>query len=170
MALVRLSQDQSDDNWTFIKLMAWCYQATCHYVDPCWFKSIPPYGTSRPRWYYTMCFERINYEILLINLSLSVWWSIFQFILTIFTLFIATQHCKQQERSLIKIMHFHSHTLIYFFNPIRVRRFAVRSSPLPGKFLRLGCRCVNGRLSGGYAYPNYITTWPSIDCGCRMIL
>ena len=29
--------------------MAWCLQATSHYLNQCWLKSLPPYGVTRPQ-------------------------------------------------------------------------------------------------------------------------
>ena len=30
--------------------MAWCLQATSHYLNHCWLRSISPYGITRPQW------------------------------------------------------------------------------------------------------------------------
>ena len=30
--------------------MAWCHQATSHYLKQCWPRSLPPYGVTRPQW------------------------------------------------------------------------------------------------------------------------
>ena len=30
--------------------MAWCHQATSHYLNKCWPRSMSPYGVTRPRW------------------------------------------------------------------------------------------------------------------------
>ena len=30
--------------------MAWCHQATSHYLYKCWHRSIPPYGVIKPQW------------------------------------------------------------------------------------------------------------------------
>ena len=30
--------------------MAWCPQATSHYLSQCWLKSLSPYGITRPQW------------------------------------------------------------------------------------------------------------------------
>ena len=35
---------------TLIQVMAWCHQATSHYLSQCWPRSISPYGISRPQW------------------------------------------------------------------------------------------------------------------------
>ena len=44
--------------------MAWCRQASSHYLNPCWPRTLPPYGITRPYWvslqgahkrHYTAC-------------------------------------------------------------------------------------------------------------------
>ena len=30
--------------------MAWCREATSHYLNPCWPRSMSPYGVTRPQW------------------------------------------------------------------------------------------------------------------------
>ena len=30
--------------------MAWCHQATSHYLSQCWPRSVPPNGVTRPQW------------------------------------------------------------------------------------------------------------------------
>ena len=34
--------------------MAWCCQATSHYLKQCWPRSLPPYGVTRPQWVNTL--------------------------------------------------------------------------------------------------------------------
>ena len=38
------------DKLTLVQVMAWCRQATSHYLNQCWPKSLPPYGVTRPQW------------------------------------------------------------------------------------------------------------------------
>ena len=33
---------------TLVQVMAWCHQATSHYLSPCWPRSMLPYGATRP--------------------------------------------------------------------------------------------------------------------------
>ena len=33
-----------------VHIMAWCRQATSHYLNQCWPRSLPPYGVTRPQW------------------------------------------------------------------------------------------------------------------------
>ena len=45
-----LSLDLTDDKSTLVQVMAWCHQATSHYLDYCWPSSLLPYGVTRPQW------------------------------------------------------------------------------------------------------------------------
>ena len=48
----------TDDKSTLVQVMAWCRQATSHYLSQCWPRSLSPYGVARPRrvkewrWYF----------------------------------------------------------------------------------------------------------------------
>ena len=42
--------DLTDDKSTLVQVMAWCRQATSHYLSQCWPRSPLPYGVTRPRW------------------------------------------------------------------------------------------------------------------------
>ena len=35
---------------TLIQVMAWCRQATSHYLSQCWPRSMSPYDVTRPQW------------------------------------------------------------------------------------------------------------------------
>ena len=50
IALRLTSLDLSDDKSTLVQAMAWCRQATSHYLNQCWSRSLPPYGVTRPQW------------------------------------------------------------------------------------------------------------------------
>ena len=47
---VWLSLDVTDDKSTLVQVMAWCRQATSHYLSQCWPRSLSPYGITRPQW------------------------------------------------------------------------------------------------------------------------
>ena len=49
-ALRWMPQDLTDDQSTLVQVMAWCHQATSHYLNQCWPRSLPPYGVTRPQW------------------------------------------------------------------------------------------------------------------------
>ena len=42
--------DLTDDKSTLVQVMAWCRQATSHYLSQCWPRSVSPYGVTRPQW------------------------------------------------------------------------------------------------------------------------
>ena len=44
------SLDLSDDKSALVQVMTWCRQATSHYLNQCWPRSLPPYGVTRPQW------------------------------------------------------------------------------------------------------------------------
>ena len=43
-------RDLTDDKSSLIQVMAWCHQATRHYLSHCWPRSMSPYGVTRPQW------------------------------------------------------------------------------------------------------------------------
>ena len=42
--------DLTDDKSKLVQVMAWCRQATSHYLSQCWYRSMSPYGITRPQW------------------------------------------------------------------------------------------------------------------------
>ena len=38
---------------TLVQVMAWCHQATSHYLSQCWHRSLSPYAVTRPQWVNT---------------------------------------------------------------------------------------------------------------------
>ena len=50
IALIWMSLDFTDDHWTLVQVMAWCRQATSHYLSQCWPRSVSPHGATRPQW------------------------------------------------------------------------------------------------------------------------
>ena len=50
IALIWMSLDFTDDQSTLVQVMAWCRQATSHYLIQCWPRSLSPYGVTRPQW------------------------------------------------------------------------------------------------------------------------
>ena len=49
IALIWMSLDFTDDQSTLVQVMAWCRQATSHYLSQCWPGSLTPYGFTRPQ-------------------------------------------------------------------------------------------------------------------------
>ena len=54
LALRWMSLDLSDDKSTLVQVMAWCRQATSHYLSQCWPRSLPPYGVTRPQFFHIL--------------------------------------------------------------------------------------------------------------------
>ena len=52
--LSRMSLNLTDDKSTLVQVMAWCRQATSHYLSQCWPRSMPPYGVARTHWVNTI--------------------------------------------------------------------------------------------------------------------
>ena len=50
IALIWMSPDFTDDQSTLVQVMAWCRQATSHYLSQCWLRYLSPYGVTRPQW------------------------------------------------------------------------------------------------------------------------
>ena len=50
IVLIWMSLDFTDDQSTLVQVMAWCRQATSHYLSQCWPRSLSPYGVARPQW------------------------------------------------------------------------------------------------------------------------
>ena len=45
-----MPQDLTDDKSTLVQVMAWCRQATSHYLNQRWPRSLTSYGVTRPQW------------------------------------------------------------------------------------------------------------------------
>ena len=45
-----MPENLTNDKSTLVQLMPWCTQASSHYLNQCWLKSLSPYGITRPRW------------------------------------------------------------------------------------------------------------------------
>ena len=50
IALIWMSLDFTNDQSTLVQVMAWCRQATSHYLSQCWPRSLSPYGVTRSEW------------------------------------------------------------------------------------------------------------------------
>ena len=48
IVLIWMSLDFTDDQSTLVQVMAWCRQATSHYLNLCWSRSLLPYGITKP--------------------------------------------------------------------------------------------------------------------------
>ena len=53
--------DLTDDKSILAQVMAWCHQATCHYLSQCWPRSLSPYGVTRSEWVNPLWQSVANY-------------------------------------------------------------------------------------------------------------
>ena len=76
-ALGWMPQDLTDDKSTLVQVMAWCFQATSHYLDQCWLSPLSPYGITLGHNELMFIFVVVvdNHDMLL-KRQLSDWWNI----------------------------------------------------------------------------------------------
>ena len=53
MALMLKPQNLTNELSIMVQVMAWCHQATSHYLSQCWPRSMSPYGVTRTQWVNT---------------------------------------------------------------------------------------------------------------------
>ena len=54
IALRWKSLNRIDVKSTLVQVMAWCRQASSHYLSQCWPRSVSPCGVTRPQWFKRM--------------------------------------------------------------------------------------------------------------------
>ena len=62
IALWWMPLDLADDESTLVQEMAWCRQATSHYLNQCWHRSMSPYGDIRPWWVNTRKWIALSFK------------------------------------------------------------------------------------------------------------
>ena len=50
ITIIWMSLYFTDDQSTLVQVLAWCHQATSHYLSQCWPRSMSPNGVTRPQW------------------------------------------------------------------------------------------------------------------------
>ena len=68
-----MSLDLTDDKSILVQVMAWCRQATSHYLSQCWPRSLLPYEVTRPQWinvWYELEVEK--YYRWLVNMNMNI--------------------------------------------------------------------------------------------------
>ena len=51
----------TNEKSTLVQVMAWCHQATGHYLSQCWPKSMSPYDITRPYWVNSLAPGRCSF-------------------------------------------------------------------------------------------------------------
>ena len=62
-ALRCMPRDLTDDKSTLVQVMAWCRQATSHFVSQFWLSSLSPYGVARPQWVKVTCKSHVLVQL-----------------------------------------------------------------------------------------------------------
>ena len=75
IALIWMSMDFTDDQLTLVQVMAWCRQATSHYLSQCWLSSLSPYGVTRPQWVKTHQIPKLKCFSSRLAVVFAVYWS-----------------------------------------------------------------------------------------------
>ena len=78
IALILMSLDFTGDQSALVQVMAWCRQATSHYLSQCWPTPLSPYGVTRPTWVNSLApaSHSCNLQIaLLLHLYFSEGWN-----------------------------------------------------------------------------------------------
>ena len=57
-----MSLNLTYDKSILVQVMAWCRQATSHYLDQCWPRSMSPYGVTRPLKMMLSCYRYCRNE------------------------------------------------------------------------------------------------------------
>ena len=70
ITLIWMPLEFTDDQSTLVQVMAWCHQATSHYLSQCWHRSLSPYDITRPQWINCAIHEITKRPILCIH---SLW-------------------------------------------------------------------------------------------------
>ena len=61
IALRWMQLDLTDDTSRLVQVMAWCRQATSHYLSQCWPRSMSPNGVIRPQWVKGNKFKNMDF-------------------------------------------------------------------------------------------------------------
>ena len=109
IALIWMSLDFTDDQSTLVPVMAWCSQATSHYLSQCWHRSLWPYGITRPQW------VNVGYWIKWSILMKTLCWS------TVHELHLDTCLCTQWEQHYLTkcdIIDMNYHLMLTHWRPV----------------------------------------------------
>ena len=85
--LRRMPQNPSDDKSTLVQVMAWCRQATSHYLSQCCPRSLSPHGITRPQWFNILKHEENGQQF-------AHW------LINVYFIFLNKHHCILIEISL----------------------------------------------------------------------
>ena len=67
-----MPQHPTDHQSILVQVMAWCHQATSHYMSQCWPISLSPYDVTRPQWVNPEKLTSWHFEGRALD---SIWWA-----------------------------------------------------------------------------------------------
>ena len=62
-----MPMDFDDAKSTLVQVMAWCRQATSHYLSQCWPRSLSTYGVNRPQWVNRFSIDSPDHFVCLVH-------------------------------------------------------------------------------------------------------
>ena len=74
IALRWMPLDLTGDKSTLVQVMAWCPQATSHYLSQCWPRSMSPNGVTKPQWVNSWRKLLYFWQHYHFNQPLHPWW------------------------------------------------------------------------------------------------
>ena len=75
IALRWMLLDLTGDKSTLVQVMAWCPQATNHYLSQCWPRFMSPYDVTRPQWVNkTQLYQQLVHCVVASNFNSRNWW------------------------------------------------------------------------------------------------
>ena len=82
-SLIKLPSDEchgrTDDKSTLVQVMAWCRQATSHYLSQCWPRYLSSYGMTRPQWVNSVTPEQNGRKLQIRTANITFSWIEFFF-------------------------------------------------------------------------------------------
>ena len=87
-----MPMDLTDGKSTLVQVIAWCRQATSHYLSQCWPRSLEPYGINRPQWVTELPLHYVGEQLSLNSTGwlLALWpWPLFAGLVTL-----TLAHCR----------------------------------------------------------------------------
>ena len=95
-----MSQDFTDDQSTLLQVMAWCRQATSHYLSQCLPRSLSPYGATRPQWVKINLIQEYTLYLFYMTHTLDMPW----YFIKVTELVIMHKDMKPDKQSIIEIV------------------------------------------------------------------
>ena len=74
IALRWMPLDLTHDKSTLFQVMAWCRQATSHYLSQCWPRFMSPFGVTRPQWVNCFVLTKCSCTVVIVLVWCLFFW------------------------------------------------------------------------------------------------